>query len=253
MFAKHNSCRGVVIWGLVAAFTGAAACGGQAVPKASGTKPAVAPAAAATMLVDITLERKTGSKVEQMAAGHVFQPGDIVRLRLRSHYTGFLYVLDQGSSGKFSTVFPSQEAGRENRLRAGEEYLVPALEGGWFEVEGPPGFDVLYFLLSPSALPSPAVSSFAAPGPASSLRPRCNDEIFKARGECTDDTAGPAAVPRGAVLPAPLAPMAQGAARDLVFVEEPTGSVGVSAAQKPEQNAVQSGAPVLYTFRLAHQ
>ena len=27
---------------------------------------------------------------------------------------------------------------------------MPALPGGWFVVEGPAGFDVLYFLLSPT-------------------------------------------------------------------------------------------------------
>jgi hypothetical protein len=203
---------------------------------------AAANAPANAMVVDITLERQQrDGKVEPMAPGHVFAKGDIIRLRLTSHYDGYLYVMDQGTSGRFATVFPSAQTGSDNRVRMVEQYLVPA--DGWFEVDGPAGFDVLYFLLSPAVLATPAISSFAAPGPVSSLKPRCNDAIFRARGDCTDDSAGPALVPRGQDLPTPLAPMAGGASRDLTFVNKANGTVGVQGA---------SSAPMLYTFRLAH-
>ncbi len=195
------------------------------------------------MLVDITLERRHDGKIEAMAAGHVFATGDIIRLRLTSHYEGFLYVMNQGTSGRFATVFPAAQSGSDNRIQVSKQYLVPAVEEGWFEVNGPAGFDVLYFLLSPAALAAPIVSSFAAPGPISSLKPRCNDEIFRARGECMDDSAGPAALPAGQPLPAPLAPVAGSASRDITFTSKPNGTVGVAGA---------TVAPMLYTFRLAH-
>jgi hypothetical protein len=197
----------------------------------------------AGMVVDITLERKKEGKIEAMAAGHIFAVGDIIRLKLVSHYDGFLYVMEQGSSGKFSTVFPAVQTGSDNRVLRTKQYLVPAVEDGWFEVNGPAGFDVLYFLLSPTALAPPSLSSFAAPGPVSSLKPRCNDEIFRARGDCTDDSAGPAAVAPGQVLPGPLVPLAGSASRDITFTSKSDGTVGVMG---------ESHAPMLYTFRLAH-
>ncbi len=197
----------------------------------------------AAMVVDITLERKKDGKVEAMAASHVFATGDIIRLKLVSHYDGFLYVMDQGSSGRFTTVFPSMQTGSDNRVQRSKQYLVPAVEDGWFEVNGPAGFDVLYFLLSPTALTPPVLSSFAAPGPVSSLKPRCNDEIFRARGDCTDDTAGPAAVAPGQPLPGPLVPLAGSASRDITFTNKSNGTVGVAG---------EGAAPMLYTFRLAH-
>ena len=212
----------------------------------SANSPAQNHAAAASapeMVVDITLERKRDGKIEAMAAGHVFAPGDIIRLRVVSHYDGYLYVMDQGTSGKFTTVFPAMQTGSDNRVRMLKQYLVPAVEDGWFEVNGPAGFDVLYFLLSPIPLATPVLSSFAAPGPASSLKPRCNDDIFRARGECTDDSAGPAALPSGQSLPAPLAPLAGGASRDITFTNKANGTVGVQG---------EGTAPMLYTFRLAH-
>jgi hypothetical protein len=220
-----------------------------AIPPAHAAMQAAVPATSMqapgtqTMLVEITLERMRGTNIEPMAAGHVFAPGDVIRLKLTSHYDGFLYVMDQGTSGRFATVFPSAETGSDNRVRNGKQYLVPARDEGWFEVTGPVGFDVLYFLLSPTALATPSLGSFAAPGPVSSLKPRCNDDIFRARGECTDDSAGPALIAPGQALPAPLAPIAAGASRDLVFSNKANGTVGVTG---------EGAAPMLYTFRLAH-
>ena len=236
----------VLCCGLVstAALLGQAAA---ASPKRGATSSAAAHAAAveaaAAGVVEITLERKRDGKIETMVAGHVFAQGDIIRLKVTSHYDGYLYVMDQGTSGKFTTVFPATQTGGDNRVKMGQQYLVPAVDGGFFEVNGPSGFDVLYFLLSPGALATPVLSNFAAPGPISSLKPRCNDEIFRARGDCTDDSAGPAAVPRDQDLPAPLAPIAGSASRDITFTNKANGSVGVQG---------ESSAPMLYTFRLAH-
>jgi len=234
-------CSALALRGLSSSIASAQAAPGQTTPAQAAAKPAEA--APAAMLVDITLERRRDGKIEPMAAGHVFAKGDIIRLKLTSHYDGYLYVMNQGTSGKFATVYPSMQTGNDNRIHMMKQYLVPAVEDGWFEVEGPAGFDVLYFLLSPTALATPAVSSFAAPGPVSSLKPRCNDDIFRARGECTDDSAGPAALPTGQALPAPLAPLAGGASRDITFTNKANGTVGVQG---------ESTAPMLYTFRLAH-
>jgi hypothetical protein len=203
------------------------------------------PAKPAQDLVEITLERRRpDGSAEAMAAGHVFAAGDYIRLKLTSHSMGYLYVLDQGSSGHSSTVFPAADTGMDNRVMPDKVYLLPAAGEGWFEVSGPAGFDVLYFLLSPTPFSTPTAASFAMPGPVSSMRPRCNDQIFKARGECMDDSAGPAAVPANAVLPEPLQPVAGQASRDIVFKKETGQTTGVSGA---------SGAPMIYTFRLAHQ
>ena len=199
-----------------------------------------------TPALDIVVEKKLpNGKAEAMMPTHVFRTGDILRLRIVSQFNGYLYMMDQGSSGQFSTVFPSVAAGSDNRIASGKTYLVPATEDGWFELMGPPGFDIFYFLLSPSPLSAPSASSFVAPGPISSLRPRCNDAIFRARGECNDISAGPAALPQNAPLPAPLAPIAGAASRDITIVRK-NDAVTV-------QSGAASTAPVLYTFRLAHQ
>src|SRR5277367_3867469 len=99
---------------------------------------------AATELMEIVLEKKSGEVVQTMDAGHVFQAGDSLRFRLRPAFDGFLYVTDLGTSGKSSLLFPRQETGSDNRIEHSREYVVPAT-GDWFEVSGSPGYDTLYF------------------------------------------------------------------------------------------------------------
>ena len=213
---------------------------------AAFTTPQETPKPPATLL-DITLERQLTptSKPEAVSPEHVFNAGDTIRIRLTSHYTGYLYVMDQGSSGHFTTVFPAADTGADNRLLPNQTYLVPATADGWFTVEGPAGFDVLYFLLSPTPLATPSAASFALPAPISSLKPRCNDKIFRARGECMDSSAGPAALPANATLPAPIAPLAGAASRDITV----TKKSGTTTIATP----TATDAPVIYTFRLAHK
>jgi hypothetical protein len=216
---------------------------------ALGQHPArVQQAAPAKGLLEITLEKQIdGNKAQVMVAEHVFEQGDVVRFKLHSDYNGYLYVMNQGTSGQFSTVFPATDTGSDNRITPNGNYLVPA--DGWFKISGPAGFETLYFLLSPTPLTQPAVSrpgtasTFVMPGPASSLKPRCNDAVFRARGECLDTSAGPSALPPDATLPAEISPLAGSASRDITFTRNnDSTTVGTNAGK----------APVIYTFRLAH-
>jgi hypothetical protein len=218
---------------------------GVAVSAGAQAPSAVGRVAATQAALEISLEKKLADgTVQAVASDHVFEPGDLVHFRVKSEFDGYLYVMDQGTSGKFATVFPSEDAGADNRVRQTQMFSIPSGESSWFEISGPEGFDVVYFLLSPTPLATPAAAAFAAPAPVSSLKPRCNDEVFKARGECTDMNAGPAPVPKGAALPAPIAPLAGLASRDIKVVKkQDTVTVGGTGNKT---------APVIYTFRLAH-
>jgi hypothetical protein len=207
--------------------------------------------------MEIVLEKKTGDTVQAMDAGHVFQTGDILRFRLRPAFDGFLYVTDLGTSGKSSLLFPRQETGADNRIDHSREYVVPATPDGWFEVSGPPGYETLYFVMSPVALAGSAVPN-ASPNPNQgipqgtappTMHPRCNDEIFKSRGECVDGMAGPKRVDPKATLPPAVrdlfgdTPPGSGA-RDLNFTKKSSSSVVTSVS--PMRG------PVVYEFLLAH-
>jgi hypothetical protein len=179
-----------------------------------------------------------------MPPKRVFNSGDTIRIRVTSHFDGYLYIMDQGTSGRFSTVFPSAAAGNDNQVHRGQSYLIPSTTDGWFQISGPAGFDVLYILLSPTPIAPPSAASFAAPGPVNSLKPRCNDAIFRARGDCIDPLAGAAPLPQGEPLPAPIAPLAGSASRDITITRQKDA---VTVTGQANQTA-----PLIYTFRLAH-
>jgi hypothetical protein len=211
----------------------------------------------AAELMEIVLEKKTGDVVQVMNAGHVFQTGDILRFRLRPAFDGYLYVTDLSTSGKSSLLFPSQETGADNRIDRTREYVVPATRDGWFEVSGPPGYETLYFVMSPVALAggaAPSASLNPNQGipqgtPPPTMHPRCNDEIFKSSGDCVDGSAGPRRIDPKATLP--------GQVRDL-FGDNPSGSSArdLNFTRKSSSSVVTSvgpiNGPVVYEFLLAH-
>jgi hypothetical protein len=211
--------------------------------------PASAPPARVN-LISILLEKKSGETTQTVDPAHVFASGDTVRFRLRPQVDGYLYVMDLNTSGKYQVLFPLPETGNDNRILKGHEYLVPATQNGWFRITGPAGRERLYFVLSPIALTLGQTQQRAANMPPqgiapSTMQPRCDDAIFRARGDCVDSGAGPQAVPPNQPLPRGLGPLPQGASRDLTFTQNSSASTVSSAAPLT--------GPVVYEFLLAHR
>lgn len=200
-------------------------------------------------VLSIRLEKKTGDAAQAVPQNTVFRNGEILRFRLTSQIDGYLYVVDKGSTGNTAVLFPAGGAGAGNHIEKNRSYLVPAEGDGWFEVSGPAGFDVLYFLVSatPIALPSGpgANQENESTPPPPNLLPRCDDAIFKARGECVDASAGVAPLPPNAAVPRELVPLARTASRDIVLTDD-GDDTGV-------QSAPTAKLPIIYTFRLAHR
>ena len=209
----------------------------------------LAPAAllAQTQSMEIVLERSDSGAWKTIEPGLVLKSGDLVRFRFRATFDGYLYVINSGTSGGQSLLFPGDSTGRNNRVEAGREYFVPAT-GASFQVAGPAGHDVVYWLVSPVPLggnPAAALAGDHAPGPAKNLIPRCDQSIFRARGLCIDSSAGPRNVPDPAALPGAISSSAPNLqARELVIVQDKNRS-RVSATGKLT-------GPIVYEFRLAH-
>jgi hypothetical protein len=208
-------------------------------------------------IFSIRLEQRKGSVVQAVPQSTVFRNGDILRFRLTSQIAGYLYVVDKGTTGSTSPLFPATSPSSDNRIEANRSYLVPADGDGWFEVSGPAGFDTLYFLVSssPMELPHPAGPGTGSntehpqaappPPPPPGLLPRCDDAIFKARGECLDTSAGVVPLAPDAAVPRELIPLARTASRDIVLTND-----GDDTAVQP---APAAKLPLIYTFRLAHR
>jgi hypothetical protein len=201
-------------------------------------------------LISIRLEQKNGADSKTVPQNTVFHNGNILRFRLTSRIAGYLYVVDKGTTGQTTTLFPVLTGtGTQNRIEPDQTVIVPAMGDGWFEVSGPSGFDTIYLLVSsspilipPAAVPETQESPQNTLPP--NLLPRCNDEIFKARGECIDSSAGAAPLPPDAPVPRELVPFAKSAARDIILTDDGDGVI-----VKPAPSAKL---PLIYTFRLAH-
>ena len=201
---------------------------------------------AQTQSLEIVLERNESSAWKTIDPGLVLGQGDLVRFRFRTTFDGYLYVINSGTSGSQSLLFPGDATGRNNRVQAGKDYFVPS-NGASFKVAGPAGHDVVYWVISPVPLDgNPAAVLNGAPPerPAGKLIPRCDQSIFRARGLCIDSTAGPRNVPAEEVLPNAITAVPNMTRRELVIVQD-AHKARVSSSGKLT-------GPVVYEFRLAH-
>lgn len=77
-----------------------------------------------------------------------FHSGDQLRLSIMSNEPGYLYVIQQGSSGNWSPIFPIPNAGaNSNRVEPGTPSQVPGGTGS-FKFDPHPGMEKLFVVLS---------------------------------------------------------------------------------------------------------
>jgi hypothetical protein len=182
--------------------------------------------------MEVILEKRQAGAWRVIDPGLVLVRGEQVRFRFKANFDGYLYVTNRSTSGNNSLLFPREDTGIRNRIEAGKEYFVPSTAGA-FRVDGPAGHDIVSWMVSPVELGRPAVS-MDPPKPVdmSRLKPRCDDTIFRARGQCVDTAAGP------------QQPDTE-EGRNLVIIREKTASVITSQ--------VALTGPIVYEFRLAHR
>jgi hypothetical protein len=77
------------------------------------------------------------------------------------------------------------------------------------------------------------------------LLPRCDDSIFRARGECIDSSAGLRPIPETDELPENLKGVPRAKSRELIIMRKEDSSTVSSPVPLTE--------PVIYQFRLAHK
>lgn len=199
--------------------------------------------------IELILEKRFDSGWRVVDPGTVFDKNDLLRFRYKTNFDGLLYVMNQGTSGTYVKLFPREDTGTANHVKAGKEYMVPAEGLGSFRVDGPAGYDILYWVINPVAsekayrpLPPPPAPSADLPA---HLTPRCDDTILRARGDCVDSSAGAQTVQDRKKLPANIQSSATDASQDLVIRKKETVSVVASP--------VPLTGPVVYQFRLAHK
>ena len=182
--------------------------------------------------MEIILERYESGTWKTIDPNLVLDKNDRIRFRFKANFAGFLYVTNQSTSATSSLLFPRVDTGSNNRVAANREYVVPATKGA-FRVDGPAGYDVVAWMVSPVALGRPEAPPVASAPPAN-MTPRCDDTLFRARGACLDSSAGPQATKKN-----------NENSEELVFIREKESSIISSTARLK--------APLVYEFHLAHR
>ena len=84
----------------------------------------------------------------ETAPDTVFHSGDLLRLSIMSNEPGYLYVIQQGSSGSWSPIFPIPNSGPDaNRVEPGSPYQIPGGTNS-FEFNQQAGTEKLFVVLS---------------------------------------------------------------------------------------------------------
>lgn len=207
---------------------------------AAAPEPGDAPAG----FVQVSLERKEGTEWKVMDPRVVLNNGDRIRFKFETSYPGYLYVYDRGTDGTTERLFPG--GGADNRVEPGRPYMVPVNDGGSFVIEGPAGFDITYWILSPEPLARIPMFDDAPKvplGAPSTLIPRCKEGLIARGGSggCLDDRAGP----QPAQDAGKIVPKGESTLRARNIRPEKGGETKIAAPASKQ-------AILIYEFRIAH-
>lgn len=93
------------------------------------------------------LRRTPDGGAEEVDVDTVFRSGESIRIEVESSDEAYLYIVTQGSSGRWSVLFPSQQiAGGANQVDPDGRYIIPP--GGWFSFDDNVGEERVFIMLS---------------------------------------------------------------------------------------------------------
>jgi hypothetical protein len=149
---------------------GAAEASTRAMPAKSGTSPsqdqasgstrptsANVPSVAATSAIPVVehlglrynllLVNPQNGSVEAADPDRIFKPGECIALEFEPNRSGYLYIFERASNGRWILLFPSASlAGESNAVRSRKTVRVPAKD--CFEVSGVAGQEDVFAVLS---------------------------------------------------------------------------------------------------------
>jgi len=94
-----------------------------------------------------TLRKKDGAQTTDVSSDTEFHTGDHIQVGVEVNDSGYLYIVDHGTSDTWRVLFPSPEIENgDNRVQRGHVYIVPP--GHVFTFSGAPGTERLFVVFS---------------------------------------------------------------------------------------------------------
>lgn len=176
-----------------------------------------------TISVKTALELTRSGQTSSVDPGYEFKSGDRVKLRYTTNADGYVYWLAKMSSGKYSVLFPNNQAGMNNLIKKNEEHTVPAK--GSFRFDDTAGTENLLMVFSPDKIPELEQAVAEANGQKNSNVVENSTKIARVEEKNTS----------------------QRKSRDLVFEEEDEEDVVTKTQVAPK------GEPFVASYELIHK
>ena len=178
---------------------------------AAPTAPAQAPGATSNNVlmtgrpgVRVRIELLRGGRARWVSPRTTFQAGDRVRFHFNMNFPGYVVIINTGSSGARTMLFPYE--GVSNRVGLTADYTVPQGQA-WFEFDNTPGEEQLTFIMSKREIQevtqltvgnvhvSTQVNSPAGPGVPASSAPASSSPVPASQPANTAPAPAPAPTP----------------------------------------------------------
>jgi hypothetical protein len=114
---------------------------------------APAPAHGIALGLKYSVLKMVGGNLVDVPVDTPFRADDRIQLRVQTNAAGYLYVVNQGSSGTWKPMFPAPEvASGDNRVNGWQDYTLPA-PGLTMRFDQRPGIENLFVVFSREPVP----------------------------------------------------------------------------------------------------
>jgi hypothetical protein len=94
-----------------------------------------------------SIRKKVGNEVIELSPDSTFHSGDRIQLGVQINSSGYLYIIQRGSSGQWTPMFPSAAIQNvDNRVESGRTYVIPPKGNFYFNDQ--PGEEKLFIIVS---------------------------------------------------------------------------------------------------------
>ena len=194
--------------------------------------PKLGASASQPLLVSLRAERaQRGGEPRPLLAEDRIKTGERYAFRVTPTHEAYVLLVQYDIDGSAAVIFPARDPAR--RIPANQETRIP-LPGQWLEVEGPPGKENIFVIVSEASLDPPDPRSLVVPS--DQRTPRTETTAPPAPGPTPPPASSP--TPRPSMTPLP--PPASGSS------SSPKVS-HLSSAIKPVSNLFAGGMPGLIT------
>lgn len=172
-------------------------------------------------------------QMQQVTTSRAFSSGDRIKLNLMSNRSGYLQLINVGSTGRSAVLFPY--SGKDNHVQANTPYIVP--RDAWIRFDNNPGEETILAVLSPSPFSQNGGGQYTASAGST--------QLAQYTGGCKDLTLYTDYNPAQA--------LGRCGSKDLIVEEDTSGASQAHYAVAPVAALQQSDQVIAIPIKLRHR